>query len=177
MRCPAFPGWYARACPNPEMADHLKLIALDLGERRIGLAVSGPGGLALPAGYIFRSKLTEDIQQVIEVASERQAQGIVVGIPYTLEGETGPAAKLALGFIRALRRAIGQAFNDETSIPVYEMDERFTSVEAEGLLRASGVQPSRDRATVDETAAVLILQRLLAPPPSPTSRESRPRRT
>ena len=135
-------------------AGQAKLIALDLGERRIGLAVSGPGGLALPAGYIFRSKLTEDVQQVIEIASERKAQGIVVGIPYTLQGETGPAAKLALGFIRALRK--------ETPLPVYEMDERFTSVEAEGLLRESGVQPSRDRATVDETAAVLILQRFVA---------------
>ena len=86
------------------MADEPKLIALDLGERRIGLAVSGPGGLALPAGYIFRSKLTEDVQQVIEVATERKAQGIVVGIPYPLQGETGPAAKLARGFIRALRK-------------------------------------------------------------------------
>ena len=136
------------------MAGQAKLIALDLGERRIGLAVSGPGGLALPAGYIFRSKLTEDVQQVIEVASERQAQSIVVGIPYTLDGETGPAAKLARGFMRALRK--------ETSLPVYEMDERYTSFEAEGLLRESGVQPSRERATVDETAAVLILQRFLA---------------
>ncbi len=136
------------------MAGQAKLIALDLGERRIGLAVSGPGGLALPAGYIFRSKLSEDVQQVIEVASERQAQSIVVGIPYTLDGETGPAAKLARGFMRALRK--------ETSLPVYEMDERYTSIEAEGLLRESGVEPSRQRATVDETAAVLILQRFLA---------------
>ena len=136
------------------MAERAKLIALDLGERRIGLAVSGPGGLALPAGYIFRSKLSEDVQQVIEVASERQAQSIVVGIPYTLDGETGPAAKLARGFMRALRK--------QTSLPVYEMDERYTSIEAEGLLRESGVEPSRQRATVDETAAVLILQRFLA---------------
>ena len=135
-----------------------KLIALDLGERRIGLAVSGPGGLALPAGHLIRSKLAQDVQQVIAAAEERQAQGIVVGIPYTLEGETGPSAKLARGFIRALRRAIGE----ETSLPIYEMDERFTSVEAEGLLRESGVQPSRDRASVDETAAMLILQRFLA---------------
>ena len=136
------------------MAGQTKLIALDLGERRIGLAVSGPGGLALPAGFVFRSKLTEDVQQVIEIASERQAQGIVVGIPYTLQGESGPAAKLARGFIRALRK--------ETTLLIYETDERFTSVEAEGLLRESGVQPSREKATVDETAAVLILQRFLA---------------
>jgi len=134
-----------------------KLIALDFGERRIGLAVSGPGGLALPAGHIVRTKLAQDVQQVIASAHERQAQGIVVGIPYTLEGETGPSAKLARGFVRALRRAIGA----EESLAIHEMDERYTSVEAEGLLRESGVQPSRDRASVDEVAAVLILQRFL----------------
>lgn len=139
------------------MPDESKLIALDLGERRIGLAVSGPGGMALPAGHIVRSKLAQDVQQVIASAQERQAQGIVVGIPYTLQGETGDSAKLALGFIRALRRALG----DDGSLAIYEMDERFTSVEAEGLLRESGVQPSRERASVDETAAVLILQRFL----------------
>ena len=139
------------------MPDESKLVALDLGERRIGLAVSGPGGMALPAGHIVRSKLAQDVQQVIASAQERQAQGIVVGIPYMLQGETGDSAKLARGFIRALRRALG----DDGSLAIYEMDERFTSVEAEGLLRESGVQPSRDRASVDETAAVLILQRFL----------------
>jgi RNase H-fold protein (predicted Holliday junction resolvase) len=56
-----------------------------------------------------------------------------------------------------LRRAIGA----EESLAIHEMDERYTSVEAEGLLRESGVQPSRDRASVDEVAAVLILQRFL----------------
>ena len=139
------------------MPDESKLVALDLGERRIGLAVSGPGSMALPAGYIVRSKLAQDVQQVIASAQERQAQGIVVGIPYTLQGETGDSAKLARGFIRALRRALG----DDGSLAIYEMDERFTSVEAEGLLRESGVQPSRNRASVDEASAVLILQRFL----------------
>ena len=134
-----------------------KLMALDLGERRIGLAVSGPGGMSLPAGHIVRSKLASDVQQVIDSAEEHQAQGVVVGIPYTLDGKAGEAARLARGFIRALRRAIS-----EESLSIYEMDERYTSVEAEGLLRESGVQPSRDRASVDETAAMLILQRFLA---------------
>jgi putative Holliday junction resolvase len=139
------------------MSQQPKLIALDLGERRIGLAVSGPGGLVMPAGHIVRTKLAQDVQQVIASAQERQAQGIVVGIPYTLDGETGASAKLARGFIRALRRAIGA----EESLAIHEMDERYTSVEAEGLLREAGVQPSRDRASVDEVAAVLILQRYL----------------
>ncbi len=131
-----------------------KLIALDLGERRIGLAVSGPGGMALPAGHIVRGKLADDVQQVIVSAQERQAQGIVVGIPHNLPDKPDTAAKLARGFIRALRK--------QTDLAIHEMDESFTSVEAEGLLRESGVQPSRDRASVDETAAVLILQRFLA---------------
>ena len=139
------------------MAEQPKLIALDLGERRIGLAVSGPGGLSLPAGHIVRSKLAQDVQKVIDSAKEHQAQGAIVGIPYTLDGKAGEAARLARGFIRALRWTIG-----EESLAIYEMDERYTSVEAEGLLRESGVQPSRDRASVDETAAMLILQRFLA---------------
>ena len=130
------------------------MIALDLGERRIGLASSGPGGLALPAGHIVRGKLADDVQSVIKAAQERRADGIVVGLPYTLDGEIGTSAKLARGFIRALRK--------ETALPVHEMDERFTSVEAEGLLRESGVEPSREKATVDETAAMLILQRFMA---------------
>ena len=139
------------------MADQPKLIALDLGERRIGLAVSGPGGMVLPAGHIVRTKLVQDVQQVIAAATGRNATGIVVGIPHNPQRQTDAAAKLAHGFIRALRKAIA-----EDSLVVYEMDEGFTSIEAEGLLRESGVQPSRDRASVDETAATLILQRYLA---------------
>jgi len=135
------------------MAQEPKLIALDLGERRIGLAVSGPGGMALPAGHIVRSKLAQDVQEVIATARDHRADGIVVGIPYMVDGETGTSAKLVRGFIRALKK--------ETDLAVHEMDERFTSVEAEGLLRESGVQPSRDRASVDETAAMLILRRYL----------------
>lgn len=149
----AFLPWCVRRCLNLVMADQPKLIALDLGERRIGLAVNGPGGMVLPAGYITRSKLTQDVQQVIAAAQDRNAQGIVVGIPYTLDGAAGQSAKLARGFIRALKK--------ETTLTIHEMDERFTSVEAEGLLRESGVQPSRERSTVDETAAALILQRYL----------------
>ena len=77
----------------------------------------------------------------------------MVGIPYSLNGETGPQAKRAQGFVKALRK--------QTSLPVYETDERFTSVEAEALMREAGRQPSRERAAVDEAAAVLILERFL----------------
>ena len=139
------------------MADQPKLIALDLGERRIGMAVSGPGDLALPAGHIVRTKLVQDIILVIAAATDRKADGIVVGIPHNPQGITDTAAESARGFIRALRKAMTEG----ALLEVYEMDERFTSIEAEGLLRHSGMQPSRDRASVDETAAMLILQRYL----------------
>jgi len=139
------------------MADQPKLIALDLGERRIGLAVSGPGGMVLPAGHIVRTKLAQDVDRVIAAATERKVAGIVVGMPHNPQGQTDASVKLARGFIRALRKAIS-----EESFAIYEMDEGFTSVEAEGLLRESGFQPSRDRAAVDEIAATMILQRYLS---------------
>ena len=116
------------------MTEQPKLMALDLGERRIGLAVSGPGGLVLPAGHIVRGNLAHDVQEVIAAASQRQAKGIVVGLPYTLQGETGPSAKLARGFIRALRQAIGAG----GSLAVYELDERCPRVAGDGRRRGSG---------------------------------------
>ena len=127
---------------------------MDLGALRIGLAVSDPEGkLVVPAGYFQRTKLAEDVRRVLEAAGERRVEGVVVGIPYSLNGETGTQARRALVFAKALRK--------QTSLPVHETDESYTSVEAEALMREAGQQPSRDRAAVDEAAAVLILKRFL----------------
>ena len=125
---------------------------MDVGERRIGLA-SGVDdvGTALPAGVIHRTRLSADIRAVLDAARQRQSDAIVVGVPLRPGGEESPQISYVLGFIRALRR--------ESSLPVHEVDEAFTSQEAEGLLREAGIQPSRDRGAIDETAAVLILRR------------------
>lgn len=144
----------------------MKLLALDLGDRRIGLASGDTAwGTALPAGYIRRTKLAADIAEVLRAAAQRQADGIVAGIPRSAPGPgmNGDGAggggspnwqeRQARGFLRALRQA--------TALPVYEVDEAYTSVEAEALLRESGVQPSRERGAVDAAAAVLILRRFL----------------
>jgi putative Holliday junction resolvase len=129
-------------------------MGLDLGERRIGLAVShGASMLVLPAGHLERIKLKYDVDRVLEMAQERQVEGFVVGLPYTLSGEVDVQAKRAQGFVRALRK--------RTNLPVYTVDESFTTFEAEGILRAAGQQPSRQRGAVDSAAAVLILQRFL----------------
>lgn len=111
------------------------------------------GIVALPAGHLLRTKLGEDIKRVLEIARGRRVEGLVVGLPYNLEGEVGPQAKQAQGFIRALQK--------NTDLPVYGVDERFTTFEAEALLRAAGRQPSREKGAADEAAATLILQRFL----------------
>ena len=132
----------------------MRLLALDVGERRIGLASGADEyGTALPAGVINRTRLAADIRAVLDSASQRRSDAIVVGVPLRPGGEESPQTRYVRGFIRALRR--------ESPLPVHEVDEAFTSQEAEGLLRDAGRQPSRDRGAIDETAAVLILRRFL----------------
>lgn len=132
----------------------MKLLALDVGERRIGLA-SGVAdiGTALPAGVLRRTKLASDILAVLNAARTRQVDMIVVGVPYRPGGEESPQTKRILGFIRALRK--------QTPLTVHIVDEAFSSAEAEALLRDAGLEPSRDKGTIDEAAAVLILRRFL----------------
>ena len=132
----------------------MRLLALDVGERRIGLA-SGIVELetALPAGVINRSSLRADLRSVLNAASQRQADAFVVGVPLLPDGAESLQTRRVRGFIRALGK--------ETTLPIHTVDEAFTSVEAEGLLRDAGLEPSRDRGAVDEAAAVLILRRFL----------------
>ncbi len=132
----------------------MKLLALDVGERRIGLA-SGVVGLdaVLPAGVLRRTRLALDVRAVLEAACRRGGGAIVVGVPGLPGGGESLQTKRVRGFVRALRKA--------GSLPVYVVDEAFTSVEAEGLLRDAGLEPSRNRGAVDEAAAVLILRRFL----------------
>lgn len=132
----------------------MRVLCLDLGERRIGLAISDAGGtLATPIGYIQRTRLRQDIQRVLDYARERDADAIVAGLPISLNGSIGPQAKLVEGFIKALR--------EKTDLPVDTMDERFSTAEAERLLRQAGRQPSRNKGELDSAAAAVILQEYL----------------
>ncbi len=107
----------------------------------------------MPIGYMERSGLKADIARVLKYASERQAEAIVVGMPISLNGKIGPQAKKVEGFLKALQR--------ETELPIHTADERFSTAEAERLLRQSGRQPSRQRGEVDAAAAAIILQEYL----------------
>ena len=129
----------------------MTILCLDVGDRRIGLALSDPSNLfAVPLGAIRRTRRDSDIDAVILHATERNADRLVVGVPLSLNGREGPQARKVNGFIQALGR--------KTSLPIHRVDERFSTAEAERRLRQAGVEPSREREKVDAAAAAVILQ-------------------
>ena len=129
-------------------------LALDLGDRRIGIAASDPLGLtAQPISVLERKSLVEDIAHIGELARRRRAQIIIVGLPLNMDGSVGPAARRSRRFAAALRKHL--------ALPVELWDERLTTVEAEKALLASGQRRRQRRQLRDEVAAALLLQSYL----------------
>jgi putative Holliday junction resolvase len=139
-----------------------RVLGVDLGSRRIGLAISDPAGaVATPRGVLERSgDPTADHRTITAVAREAGADRIVVGLPLSLSGEAGPAARAVLEEVEAIRAEAGEGMRVETH------DERLTTVTAERGLRATGVRPHRRRELVDEVAAAVMLQSYLDGPAS-----------
>ncbi len=129
-------------------------MALDVGERRIGVALSDPLGLlARPLTTITRTSEQDDIEAVLRLAREHGAEEVLVGMPISLSGRRGPQARRTAQFIHSLKA--------RSELPVKSQDERFSSVEAERLLRESGIEPSRQKALLDAAAAAVVLQSYL----------------
>ncbi|MDP6667038.1 MAG: Holliday junction resolvase RuvX [Dehalococcoidia bacterium] len=129
------------------------MIGVDYGEARIGLAVSDPTGtIATPIDAIEASG-SDDPANVARVAAELAATAIVVGLPLSLDGTHGPAARKATAFGNRLRKL--------TDLPVVLWDERMTTLEAHSLLRDAGKSPTRsrgaDRGKIDSASAAIIL--------------------
>ena len=133
------------------------MLGLDLGERRIGVAVSDPTGtLASPLQTVQRRRgKRPPIAALERIAREQDVGAIVVGLPLTLEGEED-------AWCAEVRR-IGDALAARLDVPVSYVDERMSSVQAEQAIRKSGgTKKSReDRGRVDAAAAAVILQRHL----------------
>ena len=133
-----------------------RLLGLDVGDRRIGMAVSvPPGELILPAGYVQRRSRRADVAAIRDEAEWRDAVAIIVGMPYDARGVSGEQARKTASFVRALERV--------AAVPVLTVDEGFTSHAAAAELRESGREPSRERGSIDAAAAVTILRRFLTP--------------
>jgi putative holliday junction resolvase len=130
-----------------------RVLGLDLGQARIGVAISDPDHrLALPLGTV-RTGAPEDLKALAKIASENGVTRIVVGHPLRMSGGGGEAASQAERFADALEGFVG--------LPVDMQDERLSTVQAERGLAEAGVKGRERRRVVDQAAAALILQAYL----------------
>jgi putative Holliday junction resolvase len=132
----------------------LRILAIDHGERKVGLALSDPSGtIASGIGTIdFVTGLVDVIRQYVDQYDVRL---VLVGMPLTLKGDVGERARVVQGFIEKLSAVI--------DVPVEAWDERFTSTIAENARIDAGVKKKdrRDKRKVDEVAAIILLQSFL----------------
>jgi putative Holliday junction resolvase len=130
----------------------VRAVGLDLGSKRIGVALSDSDGtLALPYEVVQRTGDRErDHRRLAALVAEAEAEVVVVGVPYSLDGTVGPTARRYLAEARRLRATIG--------VPVETYDERLTTVEAERALRETQLSGPARRKVVDKVAAAVMLQ-------------------
>ena len=127
------------------------MLAVDLGSKRVGLAVSDPTGkTAQPLATVDANPQETLAERVAEIAKEHEVTEIVVGLPRRLDGSFGPEAKSA--------RAIAEAIRKASRSRVELVDERLTTAQAERSMIAGGVRRARRKATIDQVAATLLLQ-------------------
>jgi putative Holliday junction resolvase len=144
------PGW-PDGGPDPGPGRRL---GVDFGQVRVGVALSDPSGvLATPLVTLKRDRSGgTDLDTLAALVAEHEVVEVVVGLPRTLTGWHGPAAQAAVEYARALAGRLGDG------VPVRLTDERLTTVSAARVLTERGVRGRKQRAVVDQAAAVEILQ-------------------
>lgn len=132
----------------------VRLMGLDVGEKRIGVSISDPQGLiAQSLTVVRRTSLKADVQVIGELAREYGVEKIVVGLPRRMDGTLGPQALKAEEFARELERRL--------HLPTILWDERLTTAAAERLMIEAGVRREKRRERIDAVAATLLLQSYL----------------
>ncbi len=129
-----------------------RVIALDIGERRIGVAACDPLRITVrPVGVVQAAPRERALAELQRIARDEEAVLIIVGLPLTLRGEEGLQARRVLEFVESLRGVV--------DVPIELRDERYTSAEAERIIaERGGKRKKRKVGEVDEIAATLILQ-------------------
>ncbi|MSQ25679.1 MAG: Holliday junction resolvase RuvX [Dehalococcoidia bacterium] len=129
----------------------MRILALDVGDRYIGVALSDPTGLiASPLPVLERTGGKRDYERVLAVVKAQEAARIIIGMPITMSGEEGEQAQATNAFVAALK--------ERTALPVETLDERLTTVEAERRMREAGASSRRMRQRTDSQAAAVLLQ-------------------
>ena len=134
--------------------ERISALGLDVGKRRIGVAgCDGTGLIATGLTTIERQSFPQDVQQLQELVKEREAQLLVVGLPYSMDGSIGFQAKQVQKFAKRISKVL--------ELPVEYIDERLTSVEAEAQLKSQKKYSRHNKGLVDRRAATIILQQWL----------------
>jgi len=129
----------------------MRSLGLDIGDKRIGVALSDPQGLlASPLTIINRRDETADIKAITDIVSQHQVGQIIVGLPRSMDGSLGQQAEKVKTFTQKLC--------SHTDVPVEFRDERLTTVSAKRLMQAVKTPKNRRKARDDAIAAALILQ-------------------
>ena len=127
------------------------LIGLDLGSKTIGVAASDPDWrVAAPVETISRKRFSLDAQRILDLAAERRAAGLVLGLPINMDGSEGPRAQATRAFARNLARL--------TALPIALWDERLSTAAVERALIAADASRAKRRTVIDQHAAAYILQ-------------------
>jgi len=129
-----------------------RIVALDIGTKRIGVAVSDALGLgASPVKLIQRNNDRQALSEIEKICNEYRTNTILIGIPYNMDGTLGFQAKNCLNFIKPL----------ENKYKILKQDERLSSQAAEDILKQKGKKYTKNKGLVDTTAACVILQEYL----------------
>ncbi len=132
----------------------ISVLGLDIGNKRIGVAgCDGTGLIATGVTTLKRGSFQQDVVQFQALVESRQVQRLVVGLPYSMNGTVGSQAQRVQKYAKRLAKAL--------DLPLEYVDERLTSFQAEQMMVAQNVSPSRNKALIDRKAAALILQRWL----------------
>lgn len=132
----------------------LRVLGLDVGDRRIGIALSDALGLTAQQLMVLeRRGVSTDARAVERLVMQHQVDRLVVGLPLTMAGAQGPQAKKVMTFIATLRPRL--------SVPIHWIDERLTTVQGRRALQETGTSRRKRRQVIDQVAAQLILQQFL----------------
>jgi putative Holliday junction resolvase len=132
----------------------MRVLALDHGTKRIGLAISDElGVIAQPLEFVLAEPFADFLKRLKEILHDRQVEQLLVGMPRNMDGSYGPAALKVQDFIGVLRESV--------TVPIQTWDERLTSTQANRMLIAGNVRRGKRRERVDQTAAAILLQSYL----------------
>ncbi len=151
------PGWMAGYGTRYGTGYDGSILALDVGAKRIGVAVGDALGLlASPRTVIFRRSTQSALEEIVRLVRAEEAALVVVGLPISLDGQLHSQAQTVQRFGERLRKLL-----DALDVPMVYADEMLSTVRAEERLRAAGVRPNRIRERIDAMAAAVILEEYL----------------